>query len=110
MSKAVSKTINLTVVSYSIIEVNDGVPQFVPMPDLQLKGNVPEKRVRRILTSQMGNTQFVITKIAPGRYTYAMSLEDFLSRATVMNFIPAGTAPASDADGPAEDSAAVPDV
>lgn len=103
MFKNIVKVVDMTVVSYSLIEVTDGIPQFIPQPDLHLKGNVPSKKVKKILAEKAGtDAQFVITKLISGRYTLEMTSETFITHATVADFIPANGEPAAaPSSGPA---------
>lgn len=86
MANQIVKELNVTRVEYSIIKVEEGVPSFEPQPMAVFRGALSEKRVQKSLKKQLGEEiPFVITKLDAGRHRFAMSFEDFVAHAQVID-------------------------
>jgi len=84
MPKMVSKTLNVTQVSYQTIAVNDGVPSFIPHPNAVFSGQIDETKAKRLLQAKLGkDAMFVITKVDAGQHRFEMPLDFFVLNANV---------------------------
>lgn len=84
MPKTISRTLNITRVTFYTVEVHDSTPQFVPRPDAIFPGQLEKDKVKKLLQGRYGkDTILVITNIDAGQHRYSMGLEDFVLHATI---------------------------
>lgn len=84
MPKTISRTLNITRVTFCTVEVTDGTPQFVPHPDAVFPGQLEKDKVKKLLQGRYGKDAIlVITNIDAGQHRYSMGLEDFVLHATI---------------------------
>lgn len=84
MPKTISRTLNITRVTFCTVEVTDGTPQFVPHPDAVFPGQLEKDKVKKLLQGRYGKDAIlVITNIDAGQHRYSMNLEDFVLHATI---------------------------
>ena len=84
MPKTISRTLNITRVSFCTVKVEDGAPQFVPHPDAIFPGQLEKDKVKKLLQGRYGKDAIlVITNIDAGQHRYSMGLEDFVLHATI---------------------------
>ena len=96
MSKKIFKKVTATRVSYCTVAVDNGVPNFVPHPDVVFGGILDSARVERLLKAKLGkNETIVITNIDAASHRYEMDLEFFILNSTVCDCA-SGEDPSSD--------------
>ena len=84
MPKMIAKTLNITRVSLQTVEVENGVPRFVPQPDAVFSGQIDEAKAKRLLQAKMGkDVLFVITNVDAGQHRFEMPLETFVLNAAI---------------------------
>jgi hypothetical protein len=80
--KMMQREVTTTFVSVAMIEVVDGTPKMVTLPDEEFVGNVSLEHAQRQLNKKFGQPVTILELIADTK-TYEMPLEDFIKRATV---------------------------
>lgn len=82
MRKYMTKEVTKTTVKIARMEIVDGLPQAVTLPDEILLGNVSEEKAQKELRRKY---DFPVTVFAvqPETEVYEMSVEDFLKHATL---------------------------
>lgn len=89
MPKNISKTLNVTRVSYQTVEVSDGVPGFVIHPDAVFSGQIDEAKAKKHLQAKLGkDAMLVITKVDAGQHRFEMPLEFFVLNAKIADGLP----------------------
>lgn len=84
MPKTISRTLNITRVSFCSVEVEDGTPRFIPHPDAIFPGQMEKDKAKKLLQGRYNkDTILVITNIDAGQHRYSMGLEDFVLHATI---------------------------
>lgn len=84
MPKVISKTLNVTRVSYQTVVVNDGVPGFAIHPDAVFSGQIDEAKAKRLLQAQLGkDAMLVITNVDAGQHRFEMPLDFFVLNAKI---------------------------
>ena len=78
-----TREITTTTVKVAKIEVQDGVPVAVHLPDTELLGDVKMERAQRTLNKQYGES-VTITELLVNKVKYEMPVEDFIANATIV--------------------------
>lgn len=78
MPKNIVKNMTVTRVSYSLIEVEDGVPVIKNQPDVVYPGVKTQEQVLRLLKAKFGKDALLaITKLDAGRHRFVMDWQTF---------------------------------
>lgn len=86
MANPIIKKASATVVKYSTVEFVDGAPVLVSQPDAVFRGILSAERAKKALAKQLDtDTQFVVVSVESGEKRYAMSFEDFVRNAYVID-------------------------
>lgn len=81
LRKMMQKEITKTNVKLAKMDLQDGQPVAIPLPDETLLGNVSlEKAQKEMSKKHQGATVF---SVEPDTVTYEMSVEDFIKHATI---------------------------
>lgn len=80
------------------MEMVDGKPEAVTLPDVILLGNVPKERAQRQITKDYGD-QVTVFEVQANTTVYEMAVEDFIKVATVKS----GSTSTDDNDSESED-------
>lgn len=84
MPKTISRTLNITRVSFCSVEVEGGTPRFIPHPDAIFPGQLEKDKAKKLLQGRYNkDTILVITNIDAGQHRYSMGLEDFVLHSTI---------------------------
>jgi len=60
MPKTISRTLNITRVSFCTVKVEDGAPQFVPHPDAIFPGQLEKDKVKKLLQGRYGKDAILV--------------------------------------------------
>lgn len=77
-----TRQVTKTTVKVAKIELKEGIPVAVELPDLVLVGNIRMERAQREANAHFGE-QVNVMQVLPETLTYEMSVEDFIKHATV---------------------------
>lgn len=77
-----TKEVTSTVVKLATIEVTDGVPQAVQLPDEILLGSVTPDKAQKQLSKQLGKDVTVLSA-EPKTEIYVMDVEEFIQLASL---------------------------
>lgn len=81
--KFMTRDVTKTTVKIAKIEMIDGLPQAVELPDEVLIGNVNEERAAGTLKTKFDHP-ITVLGVEPNTEKYRMSVEDFLKHAEVV--------------------------
>lgn len=86
MPNPIVREFNTTRVEYSLITIENGVPAFVPQPAAVFSGLLSEKQVQTRMKKLLGeNVQYVILSTDAAHHKFAMSFEDFIRHAKIVD-------------------------
>lgn len=86
MPNPIVREFNTTRVEYSLITIENGVPAFVPQPAAVFSGLLSEKQVQTRMKKMLGETvQFFVVSIEAAHHKFAMSFEDFVRNARIVD-------------------------
>lgn len=80
--KMMQREVTTTFVKVAKIDVVNGEPKTVILPEVELVGNVSMEQVQRTLNKQYGQP-VTILELIPDTKVYEMALEDFIRYAEV---------------------------
>jgi hypothetical protein len=80
--KMMQREVTTTFVKVAMIEVVDGEPKMVTLPDEELVGNVSMEHAQRKLNKKYGQP-VTILELQPDTKVYEMPLEEFIQQATI---------------------------
>jgi hypothetical protein len=80
--KMMSREVTSTVISLAMIEVVDGEPKMVQLPEEVIIGNVSMEFAQRLLNKKYGQP-VTILEIVTDTQVYEMAVEDFIKHASV---------------------------
>jgi hypothetical protein len=80
--KMMQREVTTTFVKVAMIEVVDGEPKMVTLPEEELVGNVSMEHAQRILNKKFGQPVTILEVFADTK-VYEMPLEDFIKHAKV---------------------------
>lgn len=81
--KYITREITKTTVKVAKMEVRDGAPVAVPLPDETIVGNVNMEQAQRQIKKRLGEGVTVFG-VEPNTEKYKMSVADFLQLATLV--------------------------
>lgn len=80
--KMMSKEVVNTVVKLAVLEMNEGTPTAITLPDETLLGNVTAEKAQKELNKKHGKPVTIIS-VEPNAITYEMEVLEFIKYATV---------------------------
>jgi hypothetical protein len=82
MRKMMSKEVTSTIVKMAKMEMVEGLPQAVTLPNEVMLGNVSVERAQKEATKKHG-AGVTVFEVLPETTVYEMPVEDFIKLATV---------------------------
>jgi hypothetical protein len=82
MRKMMSKEVTSTIVKMAKMEMVEGLPQAVTLPNEVMLGNVSVERAQKEVTKKHG-AGVTVFEVLPETTVYEMPVEDFIKLATV---------------------------
>lgn len=82
MRKTMTKEVTKTTVKVAKMEMQDGAPVAVPLPDVILLGNVSLEKAQREMNKRY-NEPVTVFEVQPETKVYEMLVEDFIQVAKV---------------------------
>jgi hypothetical protein len=82
MRKMMTKEVTTTKVKVAKIEMVDGLPSAITLPDEVVLGNISTEQATKIMVKKHGQGVSVMS-VEPNTITYEMPVEDFINLASV---------------------------